>query len=441
MMHVWESPPKPGLPYVIGELCSCRHDNTKEPQTKNTPSEESVAGIEFQSALSGQVLLTVDAERFDYEDSFLRRVQPLFHHRMHHPPFAVSCLHEGLVIEEDKAWVEFEGVSTFQVLLTPLTRNYAAELEVVIEQDCAVTTQDLLELGQDPTSTLQCGSTAVVKCCECNATAVLRKLLEGKADPDRIGLDGRNPLDTAVSAQNYGAVKTLLLHGANANLQDAEGNAATHVVARVPDADMLGLLMGHGASLLLENHEGQCWFSLADLCQFAPFAVDSAWQTITWGHVLRSHLKPIAAFGLYRQLGATCGRLHLEADCLLPVGRTQDVQGGAEPVLQKDPEVWLQICYNRATALTRRWEASLSKPKTEQELINAGMSVEQARYYLTSYKEAKAKQTWLRNWDVAMPPMIRQTFGVRNTERRGVRIPLPPAHATSCNSPSGLHSA
>lgn len=276
MMHVWESPPKPGLPYVIGELCSCRHDNTKEPQTKNTPSEESVAGIEFQSALSGQVLLTVDAERFDYEDSFLRRVQRLFHHRMHHPPFAVSCLHEGLVIEEDKAWVEFEGVSTFQVLLTPLTRNYAAELEVVIEQDCAVTTQDLLELGQDPTSTLQCGSTAVVKCCECNATAVLRKLLEGKADPDRIGLDGRNPLDTAVSAQNYGAVKTLLLHGANANLQDAEGNAATHVVARVPDADMLGLLMGHGASLLLENHQGQCWFSLADLCQFAPFAVDSA---------------------------------------------------------------------------------------------------------------------------------------------------------------------
>jgi hypothetical protein len=204
---------------------------------------------------------------------------------------------------------------------------------------------------------------------------------------------------------------------------------------------MLGLLMGHGASLLLENHEGQCWFSLADLCQFTPFALDSAWQTITWGHVLRRHLKPIAAFGLYRQLGATCRRLHLEADCLLPVGRTQDVQGGAEPVLQKDPEVWLQICHNRATALTRRWEASLSKPKTEQELINAGMSVEQARYYLTSYKEAKAKQTWLRNWDVAMPPMIRQTFGVRNTERRGVRIPLPPAHATSCNSPSGLHSA
>jgi hypothetical protein len=345
---------------------------------------------------------------------------------MHYPPFAVSCLHEGLVIEEDKAWVEFEGVSTFQVLLTPLTQNFAAQLEVAIEQDCAVTTQDLLELGQDPNSTLACGSTAVVKCCECNATAVLRKLLEGKADPNRIGPDGRNPLHTAVSAQNYGAVKTLLLHGANANLQDAEGNAATHVVARAPDADMLGLLMGHGASLLLENHQGQCWFSLADLCQFTPFALDSAWQTITWGYVLRRLLKPIAAFGLYRQLGATCRRLHLEADCLLPVGRTQDVQGGAEPVLQKDPEVWLQICHNRATALTRRWEASLSKPKTEQELINAVMSVEQARYYLTSYKEAKAKQTWLRNWDVAMPPMIRQTFGVRNTERRGVRIPLPP---------------
>ena len=60
-------------------------------------------------------------------------------------------------------------------------------------------------------------------------------------------------------------------------------------------------------------------------------------------------------------------------------------------MLQKDPEVWLQICHNRATALTRRWEASLSKPKTEQELINAGMSVEQARYYLTSYKRSEGQ--------------------------------------------------
>lgn len=65
-------------------------------------------------------------------------------------------------------------------------------------------------------------------------------------------------------------------------------------------------------------------------------------------------------------------------------------------------------------------------PKTLQQLVEAGFTAQEASYFLESHAKAKEKQGWFRRWDASMPPMVRQTFGILNAQRRGVRIPLPP---------------
>ena len=112
-----------------------------------------------------------------------------------------------------------------------------------------------------------------------------------------------------------------------------------------------------------------------------------------------------------------------------------DVCGGGEdagvltPILQKEPSVWLNICHNRANALRKRWGAATTDPKEEDELRQSGLSREQAQFYVASYAAAKQRQHWMRSWDTAMPPMLRQTFGIQHSQRRGIRIPLPPLDA------------
>jgi len=58
-------------------------------------------------------------------------------------------------------------------------------------------------------------------------------------------------------------------------------------------------------------------------------------------------------------------------------------------------------------------------------LLLHGYSMDQAQFFTASRQAALARRCRLRAWDTAMPPMIRQTFGMRNSRRQGVRIPVP----------------
>ena len=102
-------------------------------------------------------------------------------------------------------------------------------------------------------------------------------------------------------------------------------------------------------------------------------------------------------------------------------------QVAAVPVLRKDPQTWLRLCQNRANALGKKFAQEKDvEPKTQEQLLAAGLTAAQAAYYLRSYSQAKARREWLRTWDASMPPTIWQTFGIRHAPRAGVRIPLPP---------------
>ena len=58
-------------------------------------------------------------------------------------------------------------------------------------------------------------------------------------------------------------------------------------------------------------------------------------------------------------------------------------------------------------------------------LLARGCSMDQVQFFTASRETALARRSRLRAWDIAMPPMIRQTFGMRNSPRQGVRIPVP----------------
>lgn len=58
-------------------------------------------------------------------------------------------------------------------------------------------------------------------------------------------------------------------------------------------------------------------------------------------------------------------------------------------------------------------------------LLLHGCSMEQVQFFTASREAALARRLRLRAWDSATPPMIRQTFGLRNSRRQGVQIPVP----------------
>ena len=58
-------------------------------------------------------------------------------------------------------------------------------------------------------------------------------------------------------------------------------------------------------------------------------------------------------------------------------------------------------------------------------LLLHGCSMDQVQFFTASRQAALARRSRLHAWDTAMPPMIRQTFGMRNSRRQGVRIPVP----------------
>ena len=58
-------------------------------------------------------------------------------------------------------------------------------------------------------------------------------------------------------------------------------------------------------------------------------------------------------------------------------------------------------------------------------LLLRGCSMDEVQFFTASRQAALARRSRVHAWDSAMPPMIRQTFGMRNSRRHGVRIPVP----------------
>jgi ankyrin repeat protein len=90
----------------------------------------------------------------------------------------------------------------------------------------------------------------------------VRLLLEKKADVNLKANDGSTPLLEAVTYNKLAAATVLLDHGADANMADAGGNTPLMAVAEgsyypKSQAEMINLLLHHGAKMELTNGRGQ----------------------------------------------------------------------------------------------------------------------------------------------------------------------------------------
>lgn len=104
-------------------------------------------------------------------------------------------------------------------------------------------------------------------------------------------------------------------------------------------------------------------------------------------------------------------------------------------VLSRSPSEWLRLCHTRAMALSRQ-SVRLRDPPCQQVLVDAGMTLQQAQYYLQSRRKAVQRKTNMLQWNMSMPPLLRQSFGFLGHPPQGVRIPLPPFSNTLPSLPA-----
>ena len=202
--------------------------------------------ISFQSALSHNILLSCDAETFDF-GTFVSKARSVLHRRLRHPPLAMSFFKDGLQIAEDLMWEDLGYPSNVQVLITTTHNNLWDKLAHAILHNAIADVEWLLRQGQDPNGTCSAGTTLLVYACQAGALGAMKTLLQSKASPNLIGPDGLSPLHTVTTRRDVSAAELLLVYGADPNMPNSFGDAAVHLAAQEDDSDMVGLFMGCGA--------------------------------------------------------------------------------------------------------------------------------------------------------------------------------------------------
>merc|ERR1711972_1021117 len=74
----------------------------------------------------------------------------------------------------------------------------------------------------------------------------------------KIGTLGSTPLHIAAEEDAAGVVRELMLHGADANLEDDQGDTPVNVAVLYGSPRALEELINQGADLLHENNSGEC---------------------------------------------------------------------------------------------------------------------------------------------------------------------------------------
>lgn len=104
-------------------------------------------------------------------------------------------------------------------------------------------------------------------------------------------------------------------------------------------------------------------------------------------------------------------------------------------VLSRSPSEWLCLCRTRAMALTQK-SVRLRDPPCQQALVDSGMTLQQAEYYLQARANAVERKTNMLRWNMSMPPLLCQSFGLLGHPPQGMRIPLPPSSSTLPSLPA-----
>ena len=394
--------------------------------------------ITFQSPVSGNMVASFSASSFNH-GCFATLARVLCRGEIRHPPFAITFVLGTQVLAEEATWIDLGCPDKVEVVFQPIVQKWNRRLLDAIKEDAAEKVLSYLRKGQDPNTMYRHGSlTALAFATMVGSSNVVSVLLAGAADPNLEGCSGVVPLHLV---QTGDVTMLLLTHGADPNWQDVDGTTAAHIAAQTSDSgpEILQRLVEKGADLMLEDKEGYIPFTVARTQRVLEVVMETTWSQLLWKQVWLRCESDIFRHTSSDFASQTCKLLYNKSLTSNPC--SQDRQGGSDqvPVLQKEPHVWLRLCHNRAAAWDRKQsKAAPRPPPTVESLGEVGLSVEQIRFYLASYERAMHKRVRLQKWEVAMPPFIRQTFGVLGQRPCGVRIPLPPLVATIIELPASV---
>lgn len=126
-----------------------------------------------------------------------------------------------------------------------------------IRQRRAVSVDALLDGGADPNRVGARGDTPVHAAAFCGDPAILRAVLAKGGDPDaRNPHTGATPLVQALLSPTTGQAEVLLEAGADPNLADANGDTPLHVAGRTNAGAAILALLRKGARPQVENSRG-----------------------------------------------------------------------------------------------------------------------------------------------------------------------------------------
>jgi len=119
------------------------------------------------------------------------------------------------------------------------------------------TVNALLARGVDPNVKDKRGYTALSHAIEAMYEDVVETLLNlPELDPNCRGLNGRPALLAYVWRDNKERVERLLVHGADVNAQDSDGDTALHGAAQTGNVDIVRILLDKGANPNAKNQQG-----------------------------------------------------------------------------------------------------------------------------------------------------------------------------------------
>jgi ankyrin repeat protein len=113
----------------------------------------------------------------------------------------------------------------------------------------------LLKLGAQVNHADRNGRTALMLACSTGRTAVVRKLIDNYAHPDRIDVFGWSALMFAVYYNHVRLVHMLLEYGADVNASSDKGLTAMKIAKQYDRGAMIDLLIDYGAIAEDENRE------------------------------------------------------------------------------------------------------------------------------------------------------------------------------------------
>lgn len=137
-------------------------------------------------------------------------------------------------------------------------------LDYAVKSKEVLTCQILIQEHRASLNEVRHGSTPLEEACAGGSLALVKTLLEGKADPNFHG--GETPLSKAVMSPSI--LRLLLQNGANPNLQNGSrswegGNYALHNAVRFCNAESVQILLDAHADPKLKNLEGLTPLDLA----------------------------------------------------------------------------------------------------------------------------------------------------------------------------------